>query len=78
MDENLGTSFWLKTIGVVVAIGAAIFIGFVFITGAFARVGLIGGAVLICAVLLLFGWLWDRREKRRLEEDWGPEVETET
>jgi len=76
MDESLGRSFWLKTVGVVIAIGVAIFLGFVFLTGALARLGLIGGAVLICAVLLLFGWLYDRREKRKLEEDWGPETGT--
>jgi hypothetical protein len=63
-DEGLGAKFWLLLVGGAIAFGIAAFAVLVFITTAWARWGFFGAFLFISAVLLLIGWMVDRRDRR--------------
>ena len=67
-DEGLGASFWLKTIGVVFAIGIGGLILFLFIGAAWYAWGLLGMFVFVVGVLALVAWIYDRQRSRRYED----------
>ena len=67
-DEGLGASFWLKTIGVVFAIGIGGLILFVFIGAAWYAWGLLGMFVFVVGVLALVAWIYDRQHAKRYED----------
>jgi hypothetical protein len=64
MDEGSSAGNWIKLIGIVVGIGAAIFLTLVFITDALLKWGIVGGFIVLGGVLLVFGFLYDRRQAR--------------
>jgi hypothetical protein len=67
---DLGWRFWVKWAILLVALGIAAMIVFLLIGVAWAAWGLFGTLAALAVVLLLFGWLYDRREaKRRAEYD---------
>ena len=63
-DGSLGGKFWLKVVGIVVACGVGAMLLFVFFGAAWARWGGLGAIILFGAVLLLFAWIYDRRQTR--------------
>jgi hypothetical protein len=65
---ELGGKFWLGFVAA--AVGAAIvgIIFFLVMEAAWMRWGFLGMCLFFSAVLILFGWLYDRRDKRRREE----------
>ncbi len=67
-DDGLGWRFWGGFVGAVVAIGLGLLLFFVVIGGAFYRWGALGTLIAFGAVLLLFGWVYDRRHAREYEE----------
>lgn len=56
---------WLKFAGLSLAIGIAAMIFFLLINRAVYAWGFFGALVAFGAVLLLFGWLYDRRQEQR-------------
>ena len=67
-DGSLGSGFVVKLIAAVIGITIAALLSLVFVSNVFAKWGLIGGAVVLCAILLFAGWLFDRREARQDRE----------
>jgi hypothetical protein len=69
-DEGLGVKFWLGTFGVLLAAGIGIFIILlIFFRAAYAW-GFFGAFLLLFAVLILIGWIYDRRRAKRYEADY--------
>jgi high-affinity Fe2+/Pb2+ permease len=65
---ELGGRFWLGVLGIAIA-GAIGFLLVLKVIGwAWWNFGLIGGLLFISAVLLLIGWISDRRAKSRYED----------
>jgi ABC-type Fe3+-siderophore transport system permease subunit len=62
-----GFRFYAKIAGVVAGVGLAILIVFLFVTKAIFAWGFFGAFAAIAAVLLVVGWLSDRRETHRRE-----------
>jgi membrane protein implicated in regulation of membrane protease activity len=65
---ELGGKFWLMLIGGAIAAGIAGIVFFLVMEAAWMRWGFLGGFLFFAAILLLFGWLFDRRERQRREE----------
>lgn len=64
---DLGAKFWFGLIGIAIAaiVAGAILIG---IFGwAWYAWGFAGAFLILCAVLLAFGWVYDKREQKRRE-----------
>ena len=62
---ELGGRFWLAVLGIAIA-GALAFLLILKVIGwAWWNFGLLGGLLLISAVLLLIGWISDRRARKR-------------
>ena len=64
MDEGLGARFWFKLIALVVVGGIAAVLLFVLVSGAWYRWGAIGAIIFFSAVMLLWGWIYDRRHAK--------------
>jgi high-affinity Fe2+/Pb2+ permease len=65
---ELGGRFWLAVLGIAIA-GAIGFLVILNVIGwAWWNFGLLGGLILISVVLLLIGWISDRRQRRRYED----------
>jgi hypothetical protein len=71
-DDGLGFRFWVGLVGIAVGIGIGLLILFLVIGHAFMAWGLFGGFLVLSAVLLFIGWLFDRREARSAA-DWAGE-----
>lgn len=54
--------FWLRMIGVIVAIGVGAAIVFLLIGAALTAWGVLGALLAIFVVILAAGWLYDRRK----------------
>jgi hypothetical protein len=67
VDEGLGARFWFKLIGVVVLGGIAAVLLFVLVGGAWYRWGAIGAIIFFSALVLLWGWIYDRRHQKDYE-----------
>ena len=63
--EELGFKFYLWLAGVVIAGGFVLLIVMLIFTRAIYAFGVIGAFIFLAAVLLLVGWLYDRRQERR-------------
>jgi len=70
MDDGDGPGwrFWGGLLGAVVALGVGILLFFAVFSRAFYQWGALGTFIVIGAVLLLIGWIYDRRQVRRYEE----------
>ena len=64
-DDGLGAGFWLKLAGLFLlgAIGLFI-IMWIFVRASYAW-GFLGAFLFLAAGVLLFGWIWDKRQERR-------------
>ena len=63
-DEGLGAKFWLLFMGGAIVCAIAAILVLLLIGTAWARWGFFGMFLLLSAVLLGIGWIFDRREKR--------------
>jgi hypothetical protein len=64
---ELGWGFWLKSAIFVVVAGLALMILFFVFGVVWAAWGVLGTFAFVAAVLLLIGWIYDRREAKRRE-----------
>ena len=67
MDEGLGARFWFKLIGIVVLGGIAAIILFLLVTSAWYRWGFIGMIIFFSLIVLLWGWIYDKRHQKDYE-----------
>ena len=65
---ELGGRFWLGVLGIAIAGALGFMLVLKVIGWAWWNFGLIGGLLLISAVLLLIGWISDRRHRNRYED----------
>jgi len=66
-DEELGGRFWLGMAGLAVGAVCVALIIFIIYGWFWSRWGFFGALIGFFAVLLLIGWVWDRRERARKE-----------
>jgi len=73
-DGSLGGGFWLRLIGVGVAVVIGAFLVFWLIGSAWYAWGFVGCFIFVGIVLLALGWAYDRRERKQAAaaEDPGP------
>jgi len=69
-DGSLGGRTWLRFLAILIPVAIAVILVFIFIKNSIIRWGFLGSFIAIAAVLLLFGWLYDRREAKKNAE-WG-------
>ena len=67
-DQALGFRFYAGFAGIVVAIGIAVWVFVILISRAVYAWGLFGMFLVLAVVLMVFGWMVDRREARRRAE----------
>jgi membrane protein implicated in regulation of membrane protease activity len=64
-DMDLGGGFWLKFIGAAIGCAIAAVLVLLLVGAAWARWGFFVMFLLLGAVLLGIGWIFDRRERKR-------------
>jgi cytochrome c biogenesis protein CcdA len=67
-DDGLGKGFWLWTVAVVLGVGVACILIALVVTAAWAAWGAIGALIFFGLVLLLLGWIYDRRQVKKYNE----------
>lgn len=65
MEEKLGFKFFVWLAAVVIGGGIALLIILLLFSRAVYAWGFLGAFLVLAAILLLIGWLFDRREARR-------------
>jgi len=69
-DGSMGGRQWLGLFGILLGVGVAVVLGFILISNALFKWGFIGGFIVIGIVLLLFAWIYDRRQAKK-DAEWG-------
>ena len=64
-EDELGTRFWLTGAAILLGIGVILCIGLLLFWRALYAWGFFGAFIALAALLLLFGWIYDRRHPRR-------------
>ncbi|HEX3686698.1 MAG TPA: hypothetical protein VHU60_03875 [Gaiellaceae bacterium] len=67
MDEGLGARFWFKLIGIVILGGIAAILLLLLVTSAWYRWGAIGAIIFFSLLVLLWGWIYDKRHQKEYE-----------
>jgi hypothetical protein len=62
--DGLGFRFYLMVAGGAVAVGIALFVGCLIFARAIYAWGFFGAFLALSAILLLIGWISDRRQRR--------------
>jgi hypothetical protein len=60
----MGFGFWVKVAGIAIAIAIVSVIVLLIVSSAFVAWGIFGGFVALAIVLMLIGWITDRRRAR--------------
>lgn len=60
----MGLGFWFKVSGIAVAAAIASVIALLLVSSAFVAWGVFGGFLAVAVVLMLIGWITDRRRAR--------------
>jgi hypothetical protein len=63
-EEELGTRFWLRLAGLVAAIGILLTIALLIFWRALYAWGFLGAVLGLAVILVLYGWIYDRRHPR--------------
>jgi hypothetical protein len=63
-DEGLGFGFYVKLALGALGVGIAIFVAFLLFSRAWYAWGFFGAFIALAVVLLAFGWIYDRRQRR--------------
>jgi hypothetical protein len=67
--DDLGWKFWLWVVGVSLAIGIGGMLLFLLIGAAWYSWGVLGALVFFGAIMLAYGYIYDRRNARRYEDE---------
>jgi len=65
---GLGTSFYVRLVAVILGFGLAAFLGFLLLDRVAYRYGFIAAMAVVAGILLLIGYVTDRKQERRDEE----------
>jgi hypothetical protein len=57
----VGGRFWIGLVAGLVGVGIAVIVGFAVFGAALAAWGFLGAMLFLFAVLIMFGWIHDRR-----------------
>jgi 4-hydroxybenzoate polyprenyltransferase len=68
VDNGLGARFWLWLVGVCIAVGIGAMLVFLLIGAAMYRWGALGALLFVGLILLVIGFIYDRRQERRDRE----------
>jgi hypothetical protein len=63
-DESIGFGFYATIVGVVLAIGIAVFVALLLFARAVFAWGFLGAFLVLSAILLAIAWVYDRRHPR--------------
>jgi hypothetical protein len=66
-DDGFGFGFWAKVAGLIVAAGLIAMILFLIFSRLLYAFGFLGAFLIGALLLLLFGWIYDRRNARAWE-----------
>jgi membrane protein YdbS with pleckstrin-like domain len=66
--DDLGGRFWLRLIGLTIAIGIAALIVFLLIDVVWYAWGVVGALLVLFLVMLVIGWAYDRRQESRYDD----------
>ena len=66
---DLGGKFWLALIGVCLGVAVGGFLLFALIGYAWYAWGIFGTFVFFGAILLVFAWIYDKRQQRKYVDD---------
>ena len=66
-DDGFGRRFWIRFIGVLIAFAIGATLCFILFDRAVYRWGFLGTFIVLAAVLLLIGWIFDRRHTQTYE-----------
>lgn len=66
--DNLGKSFWWKTVGMVVGIGLLVLLGVLLLDRLVYRFGVIGGLLAIFGIGMIIAYRHDKKKAREYEE----------
>ena len=67
--EELGFRFWVWLAAVIVGGAVALLIVLLLFSRAVYAFGFFGAFLALAVVLLLIGWIYDRRQQQKYEED---------
>ena len=64
MEEGLGAGFWLKLVGLAVAVAIGAMLIFLLLDAAWYRWGALGALLFFSGLLLVYGYIYDRRQAK--------------
>jgi hypothetical protein len=67
-EEGVGLKFWLWVAGITIAVGFGALVFFLLIGAAWEAWGAFGALIFFGAIMIAFGWFYDRRQVRRYED----------
>ena len=67
-EEGPGLKFWLWVAGISLAVGLGLLVFFLLIGAAWEAWGAFGALIFFSAVLLAYGWIYDRRQDRKYKD----------
>jgi len=67
-EEGPGLKFWLWVDGISLAVGLGLLVFFLLIGAAWEAWGAFGALIFFSAVLLAYGWIYDRRQDRKYKD----------
>lgn len=59
--EGFGGRFWLRLVGIIALVGVLVFVGLLLFWRALYAWGFFGAFLVIALALLVYGWIYDRR-----------------
>jgi hypothetical protein len=68
-EDGLGFKFFLWLAGIIVVGGIVLLVAFLIFSRAVYAWGFLGGFLAFAVVVLIFGWIYDKRHERDYAED---------
>ena len=68
-EDGLGFKFFLWLAGIIIVGGFVLLVAFLIFSRAVYAWGILGGFLAFAVVLLIFGWIYDKRHERDYAED---------
>jgi hypothetical protein len=69
VDDEIGAGFWLKLVGLAFAVGIGGMLIFLLLDAAWYRWGALGALLFFSGLLLVYGYIYDRRHAKAYAAD---------